>query len=92
MITQVSSGGGGWGNYVKYGTKHKPRDHNHVKILKGDIDFGDKVVNAGKWKQNAYHLVLGFKGRISEEKAKEILEDFEHHFMIGFDKNEYRTL
>jgi argininosuccinate lyase len=80
MITQVSGGGGGWGNYVKYGTKHKPRDHNHVKILKGDIDFGDKVVNAGKWKQNAYHLVLGFKGRISEEKAKEILEDFEHHF------------
>lgn len=89
MIAQVSGGGDGWGNYVKYGTKHKPRDHNHVKILKGDIDFGDKVVNAGTWKQNAYHLVLGFKGRISEEKSKEILEDFEHHFMIGFDKNEY---
>jgi len=89
MIIQVSGGGGGWGNYVKYGTKCKPRDQNHVKILKGDIDFGDKVVSTGKWKQNAYHLVLGFKGRISEEKAKAVLEDFEHLFMIGFDKNEY---
>lgn len=89
MIIQVSGGGGGWGNYVKYGTRCKPRDQNHVKILKGDIDFGDKVVSAGKWIQNAYHLVLGFKGRISEEKAKAVLEDFEHLFMLGFDKNEY---
>ena len=89
MIIQISGGGSGWGNYVMCGTANKPRDPNHVKILKGDINFGDKVVSAGKWKQNTYHLVLGFKGRISEEKAKEILEDFEHHFMIGFDKNEY---
>jgi len=89
MIIQISAGGSGWGNYVMCGTVSKPRDPNHVKVLKGDINFGDKVVSSGRWKQNAYHIVLGFKGRISVDKAKEVLADFEHHFLIGFDKSEY---
>jgi hypothetical protein len=89
MIIQFSGGNDGWGDYVKFGTKNKPRAPNCVKVLAGDIAFGDRVVNSGRWKQNAYHLVLAFKGRITEGKAKAVLEDFEHHFMIGFDKNEY---
>jgi hypothetical protein len=89
MIIQISGGGSGWGNYVMCGTVSKPRDPNRVKVLKGDINFGDKMVSSGKWKQNAYHLVLGFKGRISEEKAKKVLDDFEKQFMVGFDKSEY---
>ncbi len=89
MIIQISGGSSGWGNYVICGTVSKPRDPNRVKVLKGDINFGDKMVSSGKWKQNAYHLVLGFKGRISEEKAKKVLDDFEKQFMVGFDKSEY---
>lgn len=89
MIIKIAGGNGGWGNYVLNGSKEKPRDPEKIKILKGDIELGDRITSAGNWKENEYKIVLGFKGQPSEEKINEALEDFEKLFMHGFEKDEY---
>lgn len=89
MIIQITGGNDGWGAYVKHGTKSKPRDPNCVHILRGDITLGDKIVNAGKWKQNAYHIILSFKGKVDRKTIQNVLDEFETSFMMGFNENEY---
>lgn len=79
----------GWGNYVLNGTKKKPRDHNKIKVLKGDIEFGDRITNTTSYKQNAYSIVIGFKGKPDNETIESSLDDFEKMFMYGFSKDEY---
>lgn len=89
MIIRINAGNGGWGKYVTEGTHAKPRNQGKIKLLKGDIELGDKISQATAYKQNEYKIVLGFKGRVSDEQLKGALEDFEHLFMHGFKKDEY---
>jgi len=90
MIIQIKgSSGKGWRKYVTRGTDKKPRDPSKVKVLKGDLLQGDRVVNLTDYKENTYLIVLSFKGRITEEIVRSVVDEFEHHFMMGFDKDEY---
>jgi len=90
MIIQIKgSSGKGWRKYVTRGTDKKPRDPSKVKILKGDLIQGDRVVNLTDYKENAYLIVLSFKGRVGEEVVCAVTDDFEQYFMMGFDKDEY---
>lgn len=79
----------GWGEYVLNGTQKKPRDHSKIKVLKGDIEFGDRISNTTNYKYNAYAILLGFKGMPDTSIMKSALEDFERMFMHGFSKDEY---
>ncbi|MFT7004210.1 MAG: hypothetical protein ACJAWW_001563 [Sulfurimonas sp.] len=78
-----------WGDYVLNGTKKKPRDHNKIKVLKGDIEFGDRITNTTSYKQNAYSIVIGFKGKPDNKTIESALDDFEKMFMYGFSRDEY---
>lgn len=89
MIIQISGGDTGWSNYVLNGTKDKPRNQDLIPILRGNLELGDKIVNTGKWNQNAYHIVLSFKGRVDKEIIENVLDDFETNFMVGLDGSEY---
>jgi len=90
MIIQIKgSSNRGWRKYVTYGTDKKPRDPSKVKILKGDLLQGDHVANLTDYKENAYLIVLSFKGRVSEEIVRSVVDKFEDNFMMGFDKDEY---
>jgi len=90
MIIQIKgSSNRGWRKYVTRGTDKKPRDPSKVKVLKGDLLQGDRVVNLTDYKENAYLIVLSFKGRVDEEIVRSVIDEFEQHFMMGFDKDEY---
>lgn len=89
MIISINGGDDGWSNYVLNGTKDKPRNQDLVSVIRGDLELGDKIVNTGKWNQNAYHIVLGFKGRVDKEIIENVLDDFETNFLLGFDDSEY---
>jgi len=89
MIIHINGSNSGWGEYVTEGTKYKPRDKTKIKVLRGDTDFGDIITNSGHWKQNAYSIILAFKGRINQKVIIEALNDFETLFMTGFEQSEY---
>jgi hypothetical protein len=90
MIIQIKgSSNRGWRKYVTYGTDKKPRDPSQVKILKGDLLQGDRIANLTDYKENLYLIVLSFKGRVREEVVRKVTDEFEHYFMMGFDKDEY---
>jgi hypothetical protein len=90
MIIQIKgSSGKGWRKYVTRGTELKLRDPAKVKILKGDLLQGDRVVNLTDYKENAYLIVLSFKGRVDEATVRAVVDEFEQHFMMGFSKDEY---
>ena len=90
MIIQIKgSSNRGWRLYVTYGTDKKPRDPSKVKILKGDLLQGDRVANLTDYKENSYLIVLSFKGRVSEEIVRSVVDEFEQNFMMGFSKDEY---
>ena len=59
----INSGSSGWGNYVLYGTKDKPRDNSKVELLDGDISLGDYYSKNNKYEDSYYTVVLGFKGK-----------------------------
>jgi len=90
MIIHIQgSSGKGWRKYVTRGTELKPRDTHKVKILKGDLLQGDRVVNITDYKENAYLIVLSFKGRVDESTICAVVDEFEQYFMMGFEKDEY---
>jgi hypothetical protein len=90
MIIQIKgSSGKGWRKYVTRGTELKLRDPHKVKILKGDLLQGDRVVNMTDYKENAYLIVLSFKGRVDEEIVRAVIDEFEQNFMMGFERDEY---
>jgi len=90
MIIQIKgSSNRGWRKYVTYGTDRKPRNTSKVKILKGDLLQGDRVMNLTDYKENAYLIVLSFKGRVDEKTVRTVTDEFEQHFMMGFARDEY---
>lgn len=89
MTIQFAGTNDGWGEYVLNGTKIKPRNHDLVKVLKGDVEFGDRITNATAYIQNAYSIVISFKGKPNHKIIKSSLQDFEKYFMHGFEREEY---
>ena len=83
------SKGGWWGKYVVHGTKNKPRDRNKVELLSGNINIGERVTAQGKWTENEYVIVLGFKCKPPRKVVRKALKMFEKEFMLGFSKDEY---
>ena len=83
------SKGGWWGKYVVEGTKNKPRDRDKIEILEGNIKQGERVTAQGRWTENEYTIVLGFKGRPPRENVRTAVKIFEKEFMSGFKKDEY---
>jgi len=89
MIIRINGTSYGWGEYVLNGTKNKPRDHSKVKVLRGDIQLGDIITDHPNYRQNAYSIILSFKGKPKLEAMDAVLNDFEKLFMHGFNTNEY---
>lgn len=88
-IVVGGSGGGWWGNYVLNGTKNKTRDHTKVEVLSGHIPTGEAITAQGKWTENEYTFILGFKGKPPKTAVREALKIFEEEFFAGFSKDEY---
>lgn len=89
MIIKINGTNEGWGEYVLNGTKSKPRDHKKIKVLRGDIQLGDIITDHPNYHQNAYSIILSFKGKPKLELMNGVLNDFEKLFMHGFDAHEY---
>ncbi len=83
------SKGGGWADYVTNGTKRKPRDKDLIELLEGNLFIGERVTAQGNWKENEYHIILGFKGKPPKQTVREATKEFEKYFMAGFEKDEY---
>ena len=89
MIIRINGTNEGWGGYVLNGTKSKPRDHKKIKVLRGDIQLGDIITDHPNYRQNAYSIILSFKGKPKLAIMNAVLNDFEKLFMHGFDASEY---
>jgi len=89
MLILFAGTNDGWGNYVINGTRKKPRNHEKVKVLKGDITLGDHITNHPNYRQNAYSIILSFKGKPAIEVMEKVLTEFEQLFMHGFEAYEY---
>lgn len=89
MTINITSGSSGWGNYVLYGTKEKPRDSDKVQFLEGDIALGDRLSQSNKYEESYYKIVLAFEGKPSDEVINSAYEDFKKEFFVGFDRDEY---
>jgi len=87
---QASGSGKGYGDYVlREHKKLSKAEREKITELAGDMELGDEIVKSSNYKDNAFNIILGFKGSISKTKAKVVLEDFEKLFMYGFSKEEY---
>jgi len=90
MKINIKGGGSGkgYGNYILRENK-KDIDFSKIKTLSGDMQIGDEIVNSSNYKDNAFNIILEFKGKISDKKAKQVTDEFEELFMYGFEKEEY---
>lgn len=89
MTINITSGSSGWGNYVLYGTKEKPRDSDKVQFLEGDIALGDRLSESNNYEESYYKIVLAFEGKPDDETIKNAYEDFKKEMFVGFDRDEY---
>lgn len=89
MTVHITSGKSGWGNYVLYGTKEKPRDSDLVELIEGDIELGDRLSESNNYEEGYYKIVLSFEKKLTKEEALEVYEDFKKEFFVGFKKDEY---
>lgn len=89
MTINITSGSSGWGNYVLYGTKDKPRESDKVEFLEGDIALGDRLSQSNNYEESYYKIVLAFEGKPDDEVIKSAYEDFKKEMFIGFKRDEY---
>ena len=82
MTINIESGSSGWGNYVLYGTKDKPRDSEKVQFLEGDIALGDRLSQSNNYEESYYKIVLAFEGKPSDEVIKSAYEDFKKKIFL----------
>lgn len=92
MKISIKSGGTGkgWSNYVtrKY-VRLSEDERSKIVVLQGNTNLGDQIIKSSNYKENSTTLVLSFKGKVSDDKAKAVDEDFKKLFMSGFDTDEY---
>jgi len=89
MTVHITSGKSGWGNYVLYGTKEKPRDSEKVEFIEGDIELGDRLCESNNYEESYYKIVLSFDKKVDRETALNVYEDFKKEFFVGFKRDEY---
>lgn len=89
MTIHITSGSSGWGNYVLYGTKEKPRDNDKVELIEGDIALGDRLSQSNNYEESCYKIVLSFDRKVEKETALAVYEDFKKEFFVGFKPDEY---
>ena len=80
--------GAGYGNYILRENK-KNIDYSKITTLSGDMELGDEIIKSSNYKDNQFNIILEFKGKITDKKAKQVTDDFQELFMHGFDKSEY---
>jgi hypothetical protein len=92
MKISVRSGGTGkgWSNYTtrKY-VKLSKEERSKIILLSGNTKLGDSIIKSSNYKENSTTLVLSFKGKVSDGKAKAVNEEFKELFMSGFKEDEY---
>lgn len=89
MTVHITSGSSGWGNYVLYGTKEKPRDSEKVELIEGDIELGDRLCESNNYEESYYKIVLSFDRKVDRETALAVYEDFKKEMFVGFKPDEY---
>jgi len=82
--------GKGWSNYVtrKY-IKLSKKERNKIMVLSGNTKIGDCIIKTSNYKDNSVTIVLSFKGKISNARARAVNEEFKKLFMKGFENDEY---
>lgn len=89
MTVHITSGSSGWGNYVLYGTKDKPRDSEKVELIEGDIGLGDRLCESNNYEESYYKILLSFDKKVDRETALAVYEDFKKEFFVGLKADEY---
>jgi len=89
MIISITGTNTGWSQYVLNGTSKKPRNHNKIQLLRGNIELGDSIITTTNYQHNAYSIVLSFMGKPTLEVINKVVSEFEKYFMHGFSKEEY---
>lgn len=69
MTVHIESGSSGWGNYVLYGTKDKPRDSDKVELIEGDIGLGDRLCESNNYERA---ITRWFYHSIKKSKKKQL--------------------
>lgn len=82
--------GKGWSNYVtrKYVNLSK-EERSKITIFSGNTKLGDSIIKSSNYKDNSTTLVLSFKGKVPDDTARTVNEEFKELFMSGFEKSEY---
>ncbi len=88
MIISFNSGKSGWCEYVLNGTSKKQRNQELIEIIDGDFNLTKKIYTATRAKQSYTTIVMAFKGKMSNEKMKEIYEEFIADFLVGYKEDE----
>ena len=91
MKILINGGSGGWVEYVLDGTPTKPRDKNKIEIIDGDFLLTKSIYENDMAKERYTRVVLAFQGKQDKETMKQVYEEFNKLFFIGFKKDEYNT-
>jgi len=89
MIISIAGTNGGWAEYVVNGTRKKQRKHEKIKLLRGNLEFGDSIMSSTNYNQNAYSIVLSFRGKPDLQIINNAVDEFEKYFLYGFSNSEY---
>lgn len=89
MIVKIDSGSAGWSEYVINGTDAKPRDHDKIMLIEGDLAIGDKLCESLSYQSKYYRMVMGFKGKPSVETITAVYNEWKQLFMAGFEESDY---
>jgi hypothetical protein len=89
MTISVDQGKSGWGNYVLYGTKEKPRDTEKVFLVNGDVALTERLANQNDTENKYYRIVISLDDKYSNETAIERIDEAFKLFMHGYKEDEY---
>ena len=91
MIIKFEGGkvGNSWSKYVINGTEIKPRDHNKIELIDGDLAIGDAICDSTNYAENYYKVLISFQGKLDKNTQKDVYNEFKNLFMYGFDEEDY---
>ncbi len=102
MLATVSTGKSGGTDYLEDGKDKNrlltngdiiTRDMLDTRVtLQGDLRATNEIIESNKnkfWTKDYYHITQSFKENVSIEDMKNIAQENENFYLVGFDKSEY---
>lgn len=91
MTINFKTGKGGWGKYVLFGTKQKPRELDKIKIIDGDVAFAEELAKNNKFSGEYYKVLITVEKKLSDVEMENIYEDVKKNILHGLEEDEYYT-